>query len=114
MFGKLGFLQSCKVLNNIANDENKFNELCQSACKTVLSGIPLPASQNIDESNAMNAIAYLCRSCSQSAPHPTDKEIAVCLNSNTILSRSAIEYFVLTYNSVKESGTVVQTSKVSS
>ena len=99
-------------MNNFANDEARFNSLCESACKSVLSGSPIPISKDVAESNAINAVAYLCRSCSQSAPHPTDKEIAVCLNSNTILSRSSIEYFVLMYTSVKEAGTIAQTSKV--
>ena len=43
----------------------------------------------------------------QASPHPEDKEIAVALNSSTILSRGAIEAFVGIYNETKESSSTL-------
>jgi hypothetical protein len=99
----VGFVQFCKDLNELAEDnESKFNEIGKAACSAVLNSLPLPAGQTPAETNCINGLAYLCRSCIQSVPHPEDKEIAVALNSATILSRTAIELFVGVYKESQE------------
>lgn len=99
----LGFVNSCKEINNLVGDNiGAFNEIGRSACIAVFNGLPLPAVKTKGERQCVNGIAFLCRSCNQASPAPTDKEIAITLNSATILNRSSIEAFLEQYNSAKE------------
>ena len=102
----VGFLQFCKDLNQLVESESEFSELGRAACSAVLNNLPLPSGKTAAETNSINGIAYLCRSCAQASPHPEDKEIEIALNSSTILSRGAIEAFVRVYNEVKESASL--------
>lgn len=86
----------------MAENESDFNEIGRTACTAVLNNLPLSVGNTPAETNCINGLAYLCRSCTQSQPHPEDKEIAISLNSSTVLSRAAIELFVGVYKEAIE------------
>lgn len=99
----MGFVQCCKDLNELAeSNETQFDQIGKAACSAVLNNLPLPSGETPAQTNCINGVAYLCRSCVQSTPNPEDKEIAVSLNSATILSRTAIGLFVGVYKEALE------------
>jgi len=98
------FFDGFKSLNElILSDPNKFSQICSDAILYVKNKSSLLFSE-VNEKDQTNKNAYytvihIARNLINASPSPTLKEVAILLDSNTILKREAIEAIVTSWNS---------------
>lgn len=95
----IGFFDFCCQTNKLSQE--KFVELGRPVFAAVLAGIPTPTGNSNNEQQIINGLAFLARSCHSATPIPEDKEIAVTLLNNTLLSKPSIELFIGLWKAVK-------------
>ena len=107
------FTAACKKINDLTgSDTDLYSKLCAEVTAFLKTGKIITCTENLSLINASRTLIFILKSWQLAAPQPSPKDVAVTLDSNTLLNRDSIAELVTAWTSnAEEFNSVLQAGR---